>query len=58
MGVIAKSSYKIEKIKQEYQQTLFPSAFRYSKRYIKAQEVKQKYELKLNQITGNYYEHG
>lgn len=55
MGVVAKSTYKSERIRQEYQRTLFPSVFRYSRRYIKAQEAKLKYELKLNQITGNHH---
>ena len=49
---IARSSYQIEKIKNEYRNTLFPAAFRYSKRYKRALIIKEKYELLLNQITG------
>jgi hypothetical protein len=53
-GIIAKSSYQIERVKNEYSKTLFPGAYRYSKRYIKAIETKTKYQLLLNLITGNY----
>jgi len=51
-GIVAKSSYKIESIKAEYQKTLFPGAYRYSKRYLQAASTKTKYQQLLNQITG------
>jgi predicted DNA-binding transcriptional regulator len=53
LGHIAASTERMDEIVQKYRSSLFPGAYRYSQKYRRAREVRNKYSEKLKRITGH-----